>query len=189
MRTTTSTFFRGFTLLTIMASLMVGCGKDNKSGGGSSNPYGNFNTVAGSSASNVLSRLGQEYPCTTSQYSGGGSSQQRIRTTVSNLQNSMVHNSGSYYVGVTTEGDIAIVSGQNGYATMEVYACVRPGMNNSAQAYVQQLPYVNTSVNCTLGEITKSDVFLQTQNGTYTLKFFQIGVSRPSQYCSNNQYY
>ncbi len=178
MKTRTKSFFKVLSVLALVSTLTVSCGKNNKSGGGKSSPSVNgFNNTMAGAYGVDLNIIGNEYPCTSG-------NQQRIRyqRDISNITRANV---GTVHVGVTAGGDIAVISGnQSGQTLLEVFACPRAGLVTNARPEMQQRPVIQESRNCSIPEITAADFFLQnTQGYYYQLKFYPIGLSAPSRYC------
>lgn len=169
----------------------VSCGENNTTGknknrnnsvypwggtfGGGTYHGGNGNQLP----SNWLDVVAQQNPC---QFGGQrAQAQMQVQANV---------NVGALYVGVTSEGDMAIVNNQNGVAVMTVYICPRPDL--TGQGTITRQPITESSQFCPVGQVTASDVTIQGQYGQYYLKFAPIhipGTDRISQLCSNNMYY
>ncbi len=186
----------------VISATMVSCGKNNKSGGGSSSSgggigvggfgsYGNIN-VAGYSGNlgQLLNVVASENPCrTTGGGYGYGYGQQpyqnsNARTVVAIPLQGINVNAGSLYVGVTPEGDIAVVSNTNGGPRMELHLCARPDLTGQGQLMAN--PVLNSSQRCPIGEITASDVMLQSSAGAqpYILKYAPIHIPGTDRYSS-----
>ncbi|MEX1099116.1 MAG: hypothetical protein WEB87_01745, partial [Bacteriovoracaceae bacterium] len=190
MRTRETGLARGLknlAILMILTAMTVSCGKNNTTGkdndsstigwnGFGTGPYtgSNGNTLP----ANWMDIVGQENPC----YQGGqrAPAQMPINATV---------NVGALYVGVTSEGDIAVVQNQGGAPTMNLYICPRPGLTGQGQLYDNIV--LEHSNECPVSQITKTNVALEAQYGPFYLKFAPIhipGTNRMSQLCSSNYY-
>ncbi len=183
MRTRAKSFLKVIFTFTLLSTLLVGCGKENESGGssGSSNSWNGGVTSVGNGnklPSDWVKRLENEYRCNTG-YSTNNS-RQRLGVQVPGQLNL---NANALHVGVTLEGDILIMSNKNNRTTVELRACRRPANSSQAQLYTQ--PVVNVSRVCAIGEITAANVMVQTQYGPYELVFFPIGMSAPSTLCNS----
>lgn len=189
MKTRTNSFLKALFLVFLVPTMMISCGKKNKSGASSSStgigtdPW--IGTNVNSSTANIalpgdwLNRLYNEYPC-RNYYNNGANT--TARTTI-NVQAPGPYqvNAGALYAGVTLEGDILIISNQNNSISAQVHACNRPGLTNTAQ-YIKK-PVLNISENCAMGEITAADILLDSQNGVYHLAFFPAGMSARTTLC------
>ena len=190
MKTREKSFLKLLVTVTMLATLFTSCGKENESGGNGNNSSNT--TVAGNGGgdlpSNWLAVLQNEYPCVNAQYNGGSNRNSRVRSEV-NLQGAVNVNAGAIHVGVTMEGDIAVLSRSGNSSILEVYACQRPSINLSQQPQISQSPIINSSQSCQVSEISALNVYLNSNYGTYLLAFFPIGLSSPSSLCQNaNQY-
>lgn len=178
MKTRAKSLFHLLVSTMLLVGLMSSCGKENESGGNSNN-IGTYGTVAGTGGGSVPSNwfktLQNEYRCQTG-YS------QRSRTTM-NLNGAVNVNAGAIHVGVTVEGDLAVISRSSNNIILEVYACQRGGMNMNQQPQLYQAPIVNQSNSCVIGEVSAMNVYLNSTYGTYTLAFFPIGMHAPSSLC------
>jgi hypothetical protein len=175
-------------LATLVSTMFVACGKNNESGGSSNtsvDPWSGGVTAAGNGSqlpSDWKQRIFNEYQCQT--YSNTGtSSNSRVRVTAQSIGQLQV-NAGGLHVGVTLEGDVLIISNSNNKVSVEVYACPRTSMQNTAQFI--QTPIINQSMMCAIGEISAADMYLDTQYGPYHLAFFPIGLSSQSSLCQSN---
>ncbi len=110
-------------------SMLVACGKDNKSGKNEwsySDPYlgtinnGSIPSYGGRSVSAVLS----EVSC----YAGGNGQRQQMQLPLTGFNT--VIPSGDFYVGMTSYGDVGVLIGQGNHAPMFIaYLCPRPFTN------------------------------------------------------------
>lgn len=160
-------------LLSIISLALISCGKSNKSGSSSSTTptTGTITTLPGGQTytggngtvlpTNWLDVIANENKC----FEGGS----RIKKTIS-LANTSV-NANALYVGVTSYGDIAIVSSSGAQPTIDMYFCPRAQM--TGQGNLINDPVINYSPNCPMGEISGgAKVVLQgPQNVTYKLQF------------------
>ena len=174
--------------LFIIASMSIGCGKDNTTGkkpASNTTSWGGFGTgpytggTGGQLPADWMNILGSERPC----YQGGqrATAQMAVNTNV---------NVGALYVGVTSEGDIAVIQNQGGAPTMHLYICPRPGLTGQGQLASRTI--IENSTTCPVGQITKVDVTLGASYGPYYLKFAPIhipGTNRVSRLCHSNYYY
>ena len=111
MKTRTRKLLRTLFTLSLTATLFVSCGKKNTSGSSSSNSgsYTYPGTAGGVGAqgmqlpSNWLQIVMNENPCQQN-----GQSNQRQRVVIPVPQSNI--NAGSFFVGITAEGDVAIAS-------------------------------------------------------------------------------
>lgn len=162
MRTRVNGFWPGLKRVAIIAlvtAFAVGCGQNNTSGTGD-NPWdnnGGYNW--GNGWGNTSTPTGSHGRYTVSQPVG---------------------NTGGYgsYVGVTSEGDVAVI--QNGTLTM--YICPRADYANG-QGQITQQPIVNVTNGCVVNEITAMDIQIPGRNGIYMLGF------RPIYFNNNNACY
>jgi hypothetical protein len=187
MKSTTSKRFSGFlknlAAITLMGVISVGCGQSNKSGGNSSSNNGTTppitthpNTgINGSTLpSNYIGVIRNENPC----QEGG----QRTSTQFP-LQGISV-NAGAVYVGVSSYGDIAVVSNTASGPMMQLEICMRAGATGQGQMLAN--PVINNSDYCPVGEITAADITLQGQI-PMQVKFAPIhvpGTYRTSSLCN-----
>lgn len=177
--------FQKLLLVTLLSSLFVACGKDNSSGGGDSNNNGYYTYPSTSGSgngqiplpSNWLNVLQNEYQCNP--YLSNGYNSQRVRLVMPANVNV---NAGSFYVGATSAGDIAVVSNQNGQSKVELFICQRAGMTD----YIQMInsPTLNYSQYCSVGEVSSMSFAIANQNGGYhRVDFRPIYADRQTQLC------
>lgn len=162
-------------ITSFIMAIAVSCGQNNSSG----NSNGNINGIFGGLGSTVINgqtinlgvavqRLASQMQCAnygfnqTAQVNGN-----RIRTVI------QVQGNGALYkpvVGITVEGDIAVVRSVGQGFVMEVFACQRPGMVN-VQGIIQRVAQpLSYSFSCMDGLV--ADVILQGQQGQYRLALF-----------------
>jgi hypothetical protein len=110
----------------------------------------------------------QDYPC---QFGGG-----RIATPPIPLQLSVALN--ALYVGVTSEGDVAVVTSSNGQGVLNTFVCNR-GIQAGAGSLMGN-PVVNKSYFCAVDEITAARMVLP---GNLILNFRAIQYGRGSRLC------
>jgi len=177
MRTQERGIMKGFKTIAIIlfvASLSVGCGKNNTSGDNSSTQatvgWGGFGggTYAGGNGnslpSNWMDIVAQENTC----YQGG------TRAATSLTVNANV-NVGALYVGVTSYGDISVIRNENGQSVMHMYICPRSGLNGQGNLTSQVV--VENSQSCPMGQISNADIQLGSQYGQpYYLAFRPIHI-------------
>jgi len=183
-----ASFLKKIAITSFTTALLVSCGGKNTSGGNTSGAFGAYGNLAGGNGyanfGAILQQVANENPCRINGGGGGGQGIGGRQSTTVNLQGINV-NVNSSYVGVTAEGDIAVVHNSNGVAALDMYLCPRP--NTSGQGELTQLPVLNTSQECPVGEITAADVLLYAnQSQPYYLKFFPIhipGAGKYSQVC------
>lgn len=189
MRKRENHYFMKLFIALVMSTLLVSCGQENESGKkrSSTNPFGinggysytGFTSANGQNVSGLLTQVGNENPCQYSYQQAVANNNQRIRTVVP-LTGVNV-NAGAVHVGVTVEGDIAVVSRQNNAPVMEIYLCRRPGATGQGQMTRQ--PALNTSYYCPISEITAASVVLTSGTGQpYILEFFPIHVPNAGKY-------
>jgi hypothetical protein len=184
MKTRVKNFLKLVTMLTFVSTVLVSCGDNKNTSGGSKSSGYSYPSVSTSGngmslPSNWLSIVQSENPCRT-----GSNSNNRTRVVVP--LNGVNVNAGAYYTGVTPEGDVGIVSNQSGGPVMEVYICQRPDL--TGQGSLMNNPVLSTSYECPIGEITRTNIALQGQYGTYNLSFAPIniiGTDRRSSLCQN----
>jgi len=182
--------FKKALMLSVLALSLVACGENNttgKSSNSTSGTWGQFGGYGGGQyyggngnqlPSDWLDRVGQENPCQM-----GGQRAQAQMAVQANV------NVGALYVGVTSEGDIAVVNNENGAPTMTLFICPRPDL--TGQGSITNQPITEASQYCPVGQVSASDVQLQGQYGQYYLKFAPIhipGTNRISSICSNGMY-
>lgn len=156
----------------VMLLLLTSCGKDNKSGGGNSSIYSqNGIGIPGGVNGSYLSTVMNEYPC--------ASGLQRIGVQIPLNMSVAV---GGAYVGVTSEGDVATVSSNNGQGIMTAYVCQRQGLT-SGNGNLAGNPVINRSVNCALDEISAATMYIQSYYGTLTMNFRPIYMGHGSSLC------
>ncbi|MCO4754641.1 MAG: hypothetical protein KC478_09160 [Bacteriovoracaceae bacterium] len=177
MRTQERGIMKGFKTIAIIlfvASLSVGCGKNNTSGDSSSTQatvgwggFGGGTYVGGngnSLPSNWMDIVAQENTC----YQGG------TRAATSLTVNANV-NVGALYVGVTSYGDISVIRNENGQSVMHMYICPRDGLNGQGNLTSQVV--VENSQSCPMGQISNADIQLGSQYGQpYYLAFRPIHI-------------
>lgn len=172
-------------LTSFALAITVSCGSNNTSGGtntsglnvlgingqviGQSVNYNNYGQYA-SSIQNLVN-LSQ---CTN--YGGLNGQQvvgQRVSITVP------VQGSGTLYkpvVGITVEGDIAIVRSVGNGFVMDVLACVRPDLVSGQGQILNVAQPLSYSFSCMDGLV--ADVAIPGQYGQYTLAFFPATPSQ-----------
>lgn len=154
-------------ILTTLLTLVVSCGKDNKSGQGYS---GQFN-YANVSNNPYVSTVMNENPCSTGL--------QRVGVQVPMTGFNVAP--GSTYVGVTSEGDVAVVTSDGTYGVFTAYVCGRSGMGGNSQ--LQPGVVINRSNYCSIDEITSATMVIGSTYGNFTLNFRAIHYGRGSSLC------
>jgi hypothetical protein len=151
--------------LLAMSMILASCGQNNTSGTGSRNGGSNPNNQIGtlSTSSPVIGRLLQENPCRV----GNG---QRIPISI-RLNINVAAN--QTYAGVTSEGDIAIVTNQGQGAVMTAQICARQSAQ-SGQGSLMGNPVLNHSPNCQVNEISSASMQLPGVMGPLYLFFRPI---------------
>lgn len=134
----------GLCLLNVaLLAMLVACGKDNESGKNSySNPYysNQYGTISspysygGYSINDVIN----QNPCITT---GTGATQNRVQLQMTiNLRTVLASN--DLYVGVTSSGDVAVLTGQNStQAVLTAYICQRGVTYSNGQPQLSGLTY------------------------------------------------
>jgi hypothetical protein len=183
-------FLKNLATIALVATVAVGCGKSNKSGGsttpttvstlpgGGVYPPGGVPGMNGMQLPpNYMDIVRQENPCINGMQ----------RTPVQFALQGINVNAGAIYLGVSSFGDIAVVSNSNAGPLMQLEICGRPGA--SGQGQMMQNPVINNSQYCPVGEITAADVILQGQV-PMQIKFAPIHIPgyRMSGLC-NQMYY
>ncbi|MAX65938.1 MAG: hypothetical protein QF441_12355 [Bacteriovoracaceae bacterium] len=186
MKTRAMSFLRSTIAVSLLATLLVSCSKENKSGGGSSGS--SITTISGNGSklpSNWKSVLANEYPCTTTNINGQVTNR-RITVPVQ-VPGYINANAGAIYTGVTLEGDLLTIHNNGSNVSVELRVCERPELNTSSAQFIAQ-PILNQSYNCAIGEISAADIVVNSTYGQYQLVFFPIGKSAPSSLCQQTQY-
>ncbi len=134
-------------LILTLFTLLIACGKDNKSGK-RNNGYFGFNQLGTSGAYGgsaitynglSLQQVIQQNPCV-----GGIGNGARMRITSQAPVNTVIAN-GDVYVGVTSYGDVAAIGGTPQGPVFEAYICARSMMSQAASTpfNVSLFPYTN----------------------------------------------
>lgn len=175
-------------LVLVVLVFAAACGENNTSGknknrnnnypwGGTFGGGGTFVGGNGNSLpANWLDQVAIENPCLY----GGQRAQAQLQVQAN-------VNVGALYVGVTSEGDMAIVNNQNGLPLMTLYICPRPDL--TGQGTIIRQPITENSVSCPVGQISSSEVSLQGQYGQYRLNLRPIHIPNAgvvSSLCVNN---
>lgn len=129
-----------FTPAILALALLAGaCGKDNESGKKSGGTYfGSLGTLgSGQVPPNVTNQYAQQVFQSTTCTTGG----QRIGV---QFQLNMTVAANATYVGITSEGDIAVVTSANGQALFSAFVCARPSLG-SGQGSMTANPALNSS--------------------------------------------
>jgi len=175
--------FRPTTLVlaVTMALIAAGCGKKNESGKSSYNPYSNYlgqGAALPAGANSYASLVFNGLPCSNGQ--------QRIGV---QFGLNMAAAANSTYVGITSEGDIAVVTSNAGQAVFSAYICNRPEFaSTNGQGSMSANPAIGRSlVGCAVDEISAASLRLPTMYGYYlTLNFRPIHYGVPG-YTQFNQ--
>lgn len=153
------------------------CGKDNESGkkkvdGGTF--FGSLGSlgagaVPGTITNPHIQKVFQSTACTT----GGG------RVGISFALNMSVA-ANANYVGITSEGDIAVVTNTNGQSVFNAFICQRPSLGQG-QGSMSTNPALNRSVYCQVDEITAARMQLPGAPGypPYILNFRAVHFGGP----------
>ena len=172
-------------ILIFAMAVSVGCGKKNESGKGNANPYySQFGLTPGYPAGvgNIPGSVSNPYAQQIFQYLPCLNGQQRIGVGIG-LNMSVAVN--ATYVGITSEGDIAIVSSSGGQqAILSAYVCMRQEFGNGQLAQPQvagQRAAVGRSLaGCLVDEVSAATLQLPTYNGyPLTLNFRPIHYGVP----------
>jgi hypothetical protein len=92
------------------------------------------------------------------------------------------------YVGVTTEGDIAVISTQEGDVTLTLFVCHREGIlqaGNHIIAHPTSLVLLK-SQKCAVDQIV-ANIYVQGQHGQYILNFFPMSHVNNGGLCSEEE--
>ena len=165
-----------FTPAILALALLAGaCGKDNESGKKSGGTYfGSLGTLgSGQVPPNVTKQYAQQVFQSTTCTTGG----QRIGV---QFQLNMTVAANATYVGITSEGDIAVVTSANGQALFSAFVCARPSLG-SGQGSMTANPALNRSQHCLVDEITAARLQLPGAPGypPYILNFRAIHFGGP----------
>jgi hypothetical protein len=190
--TTTKQIIKGLFMATLVSTMFVACGKENESGSSSkksNDPWSGGITNSGNGSMTLASdwkqRIFNDYPCQIQDTNGNITNPGRTRINIQ-VPQQYQSNAGELSAGVTTTGDVLIISNTNNKTTVEFYACKRQYMQNTAQFMDSPITY--RSSQCALGEIAAANILLATQ-GTQTgyeyLPFFALNLSAPSSLCQN----
>ena len=149
-----------WSVLLVLSSMLIlaGCGDKNKSGGSGTDSYWgglNTGTYSGPAPLNTsnpyVAGIFQTLPC-----SAGGFNTGNQRMGSGQLINMSVAFN-STYLGISTEGDIALVtSDQSGQAVLSLYLCPRPNLQSASAS---GLVINRSAVGCRIDEITRLSVF------------------------------
>lgn len=169
-----------FTPALLTLALFAGaCGKKNESGKSSGRFFGSVGTYTGVAPANssnpYVQQVFSQVQCTTGGgYTGGNyNPNQRIGT---GQQMNFAVAPNATYVGITAEGDISVLTGDNaGRAVLSLYICPR-ALGGTGAASMQQNPaYGVTYHGCRMDQITSATVYVPGPTGQpYTLAFFPI---------------
>jgi hypothetical protein len=185
-------------MVALATTLMVSCGKENKSGDPTNNNqysnnggfggynYGNINTNNMNLPGNWQNIVMNENPCQISTYQNGSpfNNNGTGRTRVVIPLNGVNINQGSVHIGVTPEGDIAIASNQAQGAVVELLLCPRPDL--TGQGGLMNNPVLESDSSCPLSKITDTDISLSSNSGygNYILQFAPIHIYGTDRYSS-----
>ena len=167
-----------FTPALLSLALFAGaCGKKNESGK-SNKYYGSVGTYSGVAPANTsnpyVQQVFQRVQCTTGgSFNGNYNANQRIGT---GQQMNFAVAANSTYVGITAEGDISVLTGDNsGRAVLSLYICPR-AMGGTGAATMQQNPAFGVTYHgCRMDQITSATVYVPGPTGQpYVLAFFPI---------------
>ncbi len=158
-------------LLLVILVTALGCGKNNQTGkSGSSivNP-GIGNAISTGNQQALLATVMNESRCINGM--------QRI--TIPPIPLNMNVAVGGFYVGVTSEGDVAVVTSNNGQGVFSGYVCARQSLP-SGQGQLLGNPVINRSYSCGVDEITAAKMSL---GGALLLNFRAIQFGQGSSLC------
>jgi hypothetical protein len=160
-------------LVILLAFAIAGCGKKNQSGKSSVPGPGVWNNLGSTSVSNpYASTVINENPCMS------GLPRSTIQVGL-NMQVAV----GGTYIGVTSEGDVAIVTSSNGQGVLTAYICGRSSAA-SGQGQLTGNPVINRSYNCQIDEITSARMILPSAYGPQlVLNFRAIYFGHGSSLC------
>lgn len=177
-----------WSVLLVLSSMLIlgGCGDKNKSGGSGTDSYwgglntGTYNGIPPVNTSNpFVQTVFQSVQCVNTGYGGGvvGSSQ-RMGSGIA--YNSQIAFNG-VYVGVTYEGDIAVLTGNGGTvpggggnSVLSIYLCPRPNVNSGQ--LVAPVAYAPTSRGCRVDQISAMNIAIP---GLPQLTFFPVHLHSP----------
>ena len=197
MKTRASHLIKSILMLAFAVTLMVSCGKENKSGDANNNPnqynngnyggfqYGNINNNGMNLPGDWMNIVMNENPCQVSYQNGSPFNNSGSgRTIVTIPLNGVNVNQGSVHIGVTPQGDVGIVSNQNNGPVIELHLCQRPDL--TGQGGLSSNPVINSSDNCPLSEITSMNVSLagNPQFSAYILQFAPIHIQGTNRFSS-----
>ena len=158
-----------FTPALLTLALFAGaCGKKNESGKSSGRYYGSVGTYTGVAPANTsnpyVQQVFSQVQCTT----GGGY--------VGGQQMNFAVAPNASYVGITAEGDIAVLTGDNsGRAVLSLYICPRATGGQGSASMNQNPAYGVTYHGCRMDQITSATVYIPGPTGQpFTLAFFPI---------------
>ncbi len=171
------------TLVLMSLALVSACGKKNESGSSSSSSkyfgaLGSYEGVAPANVSNpYVSRVFQMTQCTTGGgYLPNGNYNPNLRVG-HGQQMSFRVSSNSSYVGVTAEGDVAVLTGDaNGRAVLSLYVCPRPTGGQGVPTPTGNFTWNVTYQSCRVDQITALTAFIPGGAGfpNLALVFFPI---------------
>lgn len=173
-------FLKNFAVMSLLTMTIISCGDNNRSGGnigiGGINPNTGIINYGIAGIDNSIGVIAQFMPCQTVQQFPGQVPLQQVAGNRIRSQVQVPQNGGLYLakpvIGITVEGDIAVLYSNGNQALMDVYACQRPDLvNNQAQLYNIANPI--QEVYCPVDGLV-ADVGIQGQFGQYILKFFPI---------------
>ncbi|MBT4792043.1 MAG: hypothetical protein HON90_10765 [Halobacteriovoraceae bacterium] len=202
MKTRVKSFIRAIFIATLASTVFVSCGETNKSGG-SNDPApapGTINTAGTGQIlpANWRDLIFQQYPCKVytnnynTPYGAPSAPTNNVRRRTTLTAAGQIHiNAGALHVGVTTEGDVLIMSNNNNTVNLELHSCERPGLQVQASAQFMAQPVINDSKYCAMGEVTAADISLGAttqygQNFQLHFAFYPVGLSAPSTLCNQN---
>ncbi|MFP5491854.1 MAG: hypothetical protein ACLGG0_10150 [Bacteriovoracia bacterium] len=165
-----------FTPAILALALLAGaCGKDNESGKKSGGTYfGSLGTLApGQVPPNITNSYAQQVFQSTTCTTGG----QRIGVAFNLTDMTVAAN--ATYIGITSEGDVAVVTNNGGQALFSAFICARPSLGQGSGSLSR--PALNRSLRCLVDEITAADMQLPGAPGypPYLMKFRAIHFGGP----------
>jgi hypothetical protein len=187
-------FLKNLVILTMIAFLAASCGKENESGKSSSSSNGNiggfgsYGNINGANVNQLLNTIASENNCR----SNGQYGNQQINNTAQRVRiqaqvQGVNPNGGAVYIGVSSYGDIVVISSATGQNVADVYACQRPGMTGQVNQASNLV--IGHSSMCPVSEITAGYFNIPTQAGNFAFGVAPIhipGTDRVSSLCNNN---
>jgi len=165
-------FTKLLAITTLLSILILSCGKENNTGGSLSR---STSVTAVGSSSSMINTILNENKCS----SGYG----RIVVSIPLEMNVPTNQT---YVGVTSEGDVAIVTNNNGQPTLQAHICGRTIVGNGEGRLLGN-PTIGQSQRCKVNEITAAQIELPASYEgmpSIYLEFRPINYFRGSSLCT-----